>query len=151
MESRFEYISYDGGISLDKHHELQRNQKTNINMPTDQGGFSQPEMNEGQLLDALKSKGVSPSNPHDEAKATTQSRQLTFGEKAVGLTFNPGGHAKVEAIKKAYANVIDLLNDYRIGDPGSEKNPEVTRMLSVAITESQTGQMWAVKAVTWQY
>ena len=29
--------------------------------------------------------------------------------------------------------------------------PEVSRMLSVAITDAQTAQMWAVKAVTWQY
>ncbi len=79
------------------------------------------------------------------------SRQLTFGEKAVGLTFNPGGHVKVEAIKRKFADAIDLMNDYRIGDPNEEVNPEVKRMLSVAITEAQAAQMWAVKAVTWQY
>ena len=28
-------------------------------------------------------------------------------------------------------------------------DPEVKRMISVAITELQTSQMWAVKAVTW--
>ncbi len=31
---------------------------------------------------------------------TTPVRELTFGEKAVGLTFNPGGHAGVETIKR---------------------------------------------------
>lgn len=75
------------------------------------------------------------------------TRELTFGEKAVGLTFNPGGHDKVNAIKQAQALYIDLLNKFR----DETTNGEVKRQLSVAITEAQTSQMWAVKAVTWQY
>ena len=74
-------------------------------------------------------------------------RELTFGEKAVGLTFNPGGHEKVNAIKQKQAEYIDLLDKYR----QETTNSEVKRQLSVAITEAQTSQMWAVKAVTWQY
>lgn len=75
------------------------------------------------------------------------TRELTFGEKAVGLTFNPGGHEKVNAIKQKQAEYIDLLAQYR----DETTNGEVKRQLSVAITEAQTSQMWAVKAVTWQY
>jgi hypothetical protein len=30
-------------------------------------------------------------------------------------------------------------------------NPEVKRMLSLAITDAQTAQMWTVKAMTWQH
>jgi len=75
------------------------------------------------------------------------TRELTFGEKAVGLTFNPGGHEKVNAIKQAQAMYIDMLNQFR----DETTNGEVKRQLSVAITEAQTSQMWAVKAVTWQY
>jgi hypothetical protein len=52
--------------------------------------------------------------------APAEGRELSYGEKAVGLGFNPGA------------------------------NPEVKRMASVAITELQTAQMWAVKAITWQ-
>ena len=76
----------------------------------------------------------------------TQQRELTFGEKAVGLTFNPGGHALVNEIKTKYAAVIDLLNEARQGQTG-----EIARMLSIAITKAQASQMWAVKAVTWQF
>lgn len=76
-----------------------------------------------------------------------QGREMTFGEKAVGLTFNPSGHEKVNAIKQKQAEYIDLLNQYR----EETTNGEVKRQLSVAITEAQTSQMWAVKAVTWQY
>lgn len=76
---------------------------------------------------------------------TLNPPELSFGEKAVGLTFNPGGDAQVSATKKLYADVIDLLNNLKT--PGqSEKN----RLLSIAITEAQGAQMWAVKAITWK-
>lgn len=76
-------------------------------------------------------------------------RPLTFGEKAVGLTFNPGNNPKVDEIKKAFATAIDLCDAIRKGN-GEVISSEVARMASVAITEAQTAQMWAVKAVTWQ-
>jgi len=72
-------------------------------------------------------------------------REMTFGEKAVGLTFNPSGDEGVNRIKKAYADIIDLCNDARNG-----ANGEKARLFSVAITEAQTAQMWAVKAITWK-
>lgn len=70
---------------------------------------------------------------------------LTFGERACGVSFNPGGDTTVTIIKEQFAQVVDTLNNYRT----SSDDPEVKRMLSVAITETQTAQMWAVKAVTW--
>lgn len=77
----------------------------------------------------------------------TPMREMTFGEKAVGLTFNPGGSEKVNSIKSKFAGIIDELSAER----NDTSNPEVKRMCSVAITEAQTAQMWAVKAVTWQF
>ena len=70
---------------------------------------------------------------------------LTFGERACGVSFNPGGNQDVNKIKDKFAEVVDLLQDYRI----RTNDPEEGRMLSIAITEAQTAQMWAVKAVTW--
>jgi len=78
----------------------------------------------------------------DEAK---NERELTFGEKAVGLRFNPSNNDAVSQIKKECAAVIDTLNNLREANP----NPEVKRMAAVAITELQTAQMWGVKAATW--
>lgn len=75
------------------------------------------------------------------------SEELTFGQKAVGITFNPGGNPQVEAYKREYAGLIDTLNIER----ETSTNPEVKRQLSLAITELQTSQMWAVKALTWKY
>lgn len=71
---------------------------------------------------------------------------LTFGQKAVGLNFNPNGDDAVGQCKQTFANAIDQLNDLR----NSTENGEVKRLCSVAITEAQTAQMWAVKAITWK-
>lgn len=83
----------------------------------------------------------------DEAQ-NEQQRELTFGEKSVGLTFNHGEGDTFEAIndiKTKVAAFIDKCNDLRNATDDGEKK----RMYSVAITEAQTAQMWAVKAVTW--
>ncbi len=74
-------------------------------------------------------------------------RELTYGEKAVGLTFNPSGDEKVLKVKELYAQIIDLCNDLRTEAGQGEKD----RLLSVAITEAQSAQMWAVKGITYQF
>ena len=72
-------------------------------------------------------------------------QELSYGEKAVGLTFNPSGDERVDRIKKLYAEIIDFCNDSRSIEP-SEKG----RLFAIAITEAQGAQMWAVKAITWR-
>jgi len=75
------------------------------------------------------------------------TREMTYGEKAVGLTFNPSGDPLVQSLKEKAAAFIDEAHAiYR-----STNNPAVARMVSVAITEAQSAQMWAVKAATWRY
>lgn len=78
--------------------------------------------------------------------SNTPMREQTFGEKAVGLSFNPSGDPVVNDLKAVYANAIDRLHNMR----EASANPEVKRMCAVAITEAQTSQMWAVKAATWR-
>ena len=78
------------------------------------------------------------------------TNELSFGGKAVGLSFNPSGvdtpvGHNVNELKTQIATFIDFCNNMRLGS----EDPEVKRMLSVAITEAQTAQMWAVKAATW--
>lgn len=76
-----------------------------------------------------------------------EESQLSFGQKAVGVRFNPSENPWVTTIKNQYAAIIDLLHEQR----EASDNPEVKRQLSIAITDTQTAQMWAVKAMTWQY
>jgi hypothetical protein len=72
--------------------------------------------------------------------------EQSFGERAVGLTFNPSGDETVLDLKQKAAAFIDACHEAR----ESWSNAEVKRMYSVAITEAQTAQMWAVKAATWK-
>jgi hypothetical protein len=85
----------------------------------------------------------------EEQSLNESEKELSFGGKAVGLTFNPAGDSavghNVHELKLQIATFIDFCNNMRLGDV----DPEVKRMLSVAITEAQTAQMWAVKAATW--
>jgi hypothetical protein len=78
--------------------------------------------------------------------AAHPDRPLSFGERAVGLSFNPSGDPVVYDLKTVYAQIIDRLNRLRV----ESTDPEVKRMCAVAITEAQTSQMRAVKAATWR-
>ena len=79
------------------------------------------------------------------------TRPMTFGERAVGFSFNPSADPQVHECKKEFAAVIDRLNTPRENEKenSTPNSSEKIRMLSVAITDAQTAQMWAVKAITW--
>lgn len=68
----------------------------------------------------------------------------TYGEKAVGLSFNPSADPDVERLKKLYAEIIDFCAAKR------GPNGERARLFSIAIIEAQTAQMWAIKAITFK-
>lgn len=70
---------------------------------------------------------------------------LSFGARAVGLTFNPSQDSAVYKCKAGYASLIDQLEARR----QSTTDGEAKRLCSIAINEAQTAQMWAVKALTW--
>ncbi|MDC9622796.1 hypothetical protein PSI22_14405 [Xenorhabdus sp. XENO-7] len=70
----------------------------------------------------------------------------TFGQKAVGLSFNPSNDDAVSQCKQIFADAIDQLDDLR----SSTESAEVRRLASIAITKAQDAQMWSVKAITWK-
>lgn len=82
-----------------------------------------------------------------EGQNTQATRELTFGEKAAGVSFNPGKHPEVDDIKNQAAQMIDTINNLR----SATTNPDKIRYYSAAITELEKAQMLAVKAITWQY
>ena len=84
----------------------------------------------------------------ENTKQPETARELTFGEKAVGITFNPGGNPTVNDCKRAFAIEIDRMNDLR---NDAQSTVEKKRLCSIAITELQAAQMWVVKALTFQY
>ena len=72
--------------------------------------------------------------------------ELTYGERAVGVGFNPSNDAAVAACKMNAAALIDQLQQLRETSTSTEQK----RLASIAITEAQGAQMWAVKALTWK-
>jgi hypothetical protein len=77
------------------------------------------------------------------------SRELTFGEQLVGLTFNPSGDPKVKRAKELCAELADLLNDNRKKDiQGLFLEHSI---FSAAITDILKAQMMVVKSLTFKY
>lgn len=75
-------------------------------------------------------------------------REMTFGEKLVGLTFNPSNDDKVSKAKKLCAELADLLNEecqYR------ESSRLSTLLENNAYAEILNAQMNVVKVLTLKY
>lgn len=70
----------------------------------------------------------------------------TYGDRAVGLNFNPSQDPVVRDLKTLYAEIINICDKVR----KAGNDPETQRLASIAITEAQGAQMWAVKAATWE-
>jgi VIT1/CCC1 family predicted Fe2+/Mn2+ transporter len=76
-------------------------------------------------------------------------RELIYGGKAVGLTFNPSGNEEVQAIKESAANFIDGIAGLS-REKLKDADGEVIAMRKLVQRAAQEAQMWAVKAATWQ-
>jgi len=75
-------------------------------------------------------------------------REMTFGEKLVGLTFNPSGDANVHTVKVLCAELADILNQN--ADPNSER-PLCRLLFDKAIGDILDAQMNIVKVLTFKY
>jgi hypothetical protein len=99
-------------------------------MPTELAGFSVPS--DKQETDFSKEK----------------TKPLTFGQKLVGLTFNPSGDDKVNKAKRLCAQLADLLKE----DNESRETSELSSWLyEHAICEILNAQMNVVKVLTLKY
>ena len=78
------------------------------------------------------------------------TREMTKGEKRVGLTFNPSGDDTVALIKSQAAALIDLIEEIP-SDRDSALGNEKGRLKALAQTEIESAAMWAVKAATKQH
>jgi hypothetical protein len=75
--------------------------------------------------------------------------QLSFGEKLVGLSFNPSQNEKVDKAKKLFAEAADLLKEHIV--EVREKEGLTTMgadLFSHAIGEILNAQMCTVKVLT---
>lgn len=98
------------------------------------------------------------SNQIEEESMSEQ--ELTFGGRAVDLTFNPSSNPGVDAINKSAANFIDQIcgpsgeNLVVVTEKQGQKimsldeAGEIIAMRKLALRAAQEAQMWAVKAAT---
>lgn len=76
-------------------------------------------------------------------------RELTFGEKAVGLTFNPSGDEKVHKAKQLMADALDLLKDAEEEKSKKGITWEANVFRTNAFNKIVDAQMSLVKYITW--
>lgn len=88
------------------------------------------------------------ANTSKDVSAPTNQKEMTFGEKLVGLTFNPSNDDKVSRAKKLCAELMDLVNEDRA-------NRETTQLEGYlyphTIGEILNAQMNVVKLLTLKY
>lgn len=71
----------------------------------------------------------------------------TKGEYRVGIDFNPSGDDTVKQIKRAAADLIDLIEQIP-SDRETVRGNEAGRLKALAQTDVETAAMHAVKAAT---
>lgn len=87
--------------------------------------------------------------PDTKSSESQDQREMTFGEKLVGLTFNPSNDGKVFKAKQLCAELADLLhNDY---NNGNEHTQLQARLYDHTIGEILNAQMNVVKVLTLKY
>lgn len=84
-----------------------------------------------------------------EPAVSASTRDLTYGEKLVGLTFNPAGDANVNKAKILCAELADLLHDH-VSRP-SERSALENLLHNHAVGEILNAQMNVVKVLTLKY
>ena len=77
-------------------------------------------------------------------------REMTYGEKLVGITFNPSADDKVAKAKQLFADAADLLRDEVFSDLNTTSDTK--RILyEHTIGEILNAQMNVVKVLTLKY
>lgn len=86
-------------------------------------------------------------NPN-QMKSPPPTSPMTFGEKLVGLTFNPSNDDKVSKAKRLCADLADLLYE-------DQKNSETSELKNILLpatyAEILNAQMNVVKVLTLKY
>jgi hypothetical protein len=70
-------------------------------------------------------------------------REMTLGEKRCHINFNPSSDDKIGTFKRMMADSIDYCNNELM----ATEDGEAKRCFSIAMTELETAQMYAVKGI----
>jgi hypothetical protein len=83
-----------------------------------------------------------------------ENRELTQGEKVVGLNFNPSNDETVQELKELFARAFDIVEhsvDVNKLETPDHSVSRSRKMRDCALENIITAQMWAVKVVTLKY
>lgn len=86
--------------------------------------------------------------PTKEASNQATQQTLSFGQKLVGLQFNPSGDGKVNRAKEICAELADMVNDHW---ENKEHSRLENQLYDHTIGEILNAQMNAVKLLTLKY
>lgn len=85
-----------------------------------------------------------------ESKPFPEELKLSFGEKLVGIEFNPENIDKVAKVKSLFAEIANVLHDDR--QSADKNNSSLSEQVyNHAIGEVLNAQMSVVKYVTFKY
>lgn len=109
------------------------------------------EIKEGvkEEVDLYREKGIFVSELPLNWNGNMIGRPLTYGQKAVGLTFNHGEGEifhQVHEAKVICAKAIDQMDLLR----SKSESGEYKELSTIAIRKAQSAQMQMVKAITWK-
>ena len=78
--------------------------------------------------------------------------ELTFGQKSVGLQFNPSGDENVNKAKQLSADLIDLIEEHKekLSSQGKQLSWITNVFKTAAFSAVVTAQMAVVKFLTWK-
>lgn len=79
------------------------------------------------------------------------TKDLSFGEKLAGTTFNSSADSDVDKIKQAAAVFMNAIHDLRKWPGMNAEIVMLDDMLKHAEFTALEAQMLAVKAITWKY
>ncbi len=74
---------------------------------------------------------------------TEEETEITLGEKRCHIGFNPSSDDKIGTFKRMMADAIDYCNN----EMADANSGEAKRCFSIAMTELETAQMYAVKGI----
>jgi hypothetical protein len=95
-------------------------------------------------------KVITPNTEQDKiiSEYFISKKELTFGQKLVGLSFNPSGDDRVGNVKQLFADAIDVIGDPFVDDEKRSYSYNIIR--TTAINTCWAAQMAVVKFLTWR-
>ena len=92
-----------------------------------------------------------PSTTGAQLDQVEEARQLTYGEKLVGVNFNPSNDDSISTVKKLFAEIADIVNN-EIGVVSAKETTAMQQTLfHHTIGEILNAQMNVVKLLTLKY